>query len=589
MSDVNISKYRAQVIRQGSTPASPGFAVSEGQNPVDPSGSGQNHLPVTIGSPANGLAVTDAQVLTIDKAQIFAGTSAQFVKGDGTLDSTAYGTGSVTSVGLSSATSGVTIGSSPITTSGTITLAIATASGSLNGLLSSTDWTTFNNKQNLLTNPVTGTGTTNYLSKFTGASTIGNSLIFDNGTLVGIGTANPEGKLTIEGTSTQPPTSGTTANSLLQLKGSLNNELNLGSNTVTGNYGAYIQASDNNLAVPYQLNLQPTGGNVIIGSYTDNGARLQVSGAATTMATITSSGTASGLQLTNTSGTASSWIIQSDGGAVAGQAALRFYSLTASAYRMAISGSGNVGIGVDNPAAELQVGKSSDVVIAMSNSSSVTSGNRGSLAWYNSSVSSVALIRAAAVTDNVGTELQFFTRPAAGSLTQAMTITSGGNVLIGTTTNPGFKLFVSGSGNVVGITSSDNTLSLGLGTSGTMSGYLGGTSSALYAYSTNGGYALLNSSSVWVAVSDIKRKRNFEPYTKGISAILGLQPKLYNMDFQKDGDKKQVGLVAQEVKDFIPLAYEDNAGFIGVNYNAIIVTMVKAIQELKQEIDTLKN
>jgi hypothetical protein len=95
---------------------------------------------------------------------------------------------------------------------------------------------------------------------------------------VGIGTDSPEGKLTIEGTSAQPPTSGTTANSLLQLKGSLNNELNLGSNTVAGNYGAYIQASDNNLAVPYQLNLQPTGGNVIIGSYTDNGAKLQVSG-----------------------------------------------------------------------------------------------------------------------------------------------------------------------------------------------------------------------------------------------------------------------------------------------------------------------
>jgi hypothetical protein len=54
--------------------------------------------------------------------------------------------GTVTSVGLSSATSGVTIGSSPITTSGTITLSIATASGSQNGLLSSTDWTTFNNK-----------------------------------------------------------------------------------------------------------------------------------------------------------------------------------------------------------------------------------------------------------------------------------------------------------------------------------------------------------------------------------------------------------------------------------------------------------
>jgi hypothetical protein len=95
--------------------------------------------------------------------------------------------GTVTSVGLSSATSGVTIGSTPVTTSGTITLAIATASGSQNGLLSSTDWTTFNGKQNALTNPVTGTGTTNYLPKFTGASTIGDSVIYDNGGNIGIG------------------------------------------------------------------------------------------------------------------------------------------------------------------------------------------------------------------------------------------------------------------------------------------------------------------------------------------------------------------------------------------------------------------
>ena len=55
--------------------------------------------------------------------------------------------GTVTSVGLTSVTSGVTIGSTPITTSGNITIAIATATASQNGLLSSTDWTTFNSKQ----------------------------------------------------------------------------------------------------------------------------------------------------------------------------------------------------------------------------------------------------------------------------------------------------------------------------------------------------------------------------------------------------------------------------------------------------------
>jgi uncharacterized protein YaiE (UPF0345 family) len=115
------------------------------------------------------------------------GTSSQFLKADGSVDSTSYGTGSVTSVGLSSATSGVTIASTPITTSGNITIDIANASGSQNGLLSSTDWTTFNNKQNALTNPVTGTGTTNYLPKFTGTSAIGDSIVQESGTTITIG------------------------------------------------------------------------------------------------------------------------------------------------------------------------------------------------------------------------------------------------------------------------------------------------------------------------------------------------------------------------------------------------------------------
>jgi hypothetical protein len=48
--------------------------------------------------------------------------------------------------------------------------------------------------QPLLTNPTTGTGTTNYVTKWTGASTLGNSSIFDNGN-VGIGTTSPALKL----------------------------------------------------------------------------------------------------------------------------------------------------------------------------------------------------------------------------------------------------------------------------------------------------------------------------------------------------------------------------------------------------------
>ena len=102
---------------------------------------------------------------------------------------------------------------------------------------------------------------------FSGSVTMNpGGLFVSSSGLVGIGTTSPEGKLTIQGTSAQPLTSGTTANSLLQLVGSLNNQLNIGSNTVAGDYGSYIQSSDNNLAVPYPLNLQPNGGNVGIGT-----------------------------------------------------------------------------------------------------------------------------------------------------------------------------------------------------------------------------------------------------------------------------------------------------------------------------------
>ncbi|HTK59884.1 MAG TPA: tail fiber domain-containing protein [Candidatus Baltobacteraceae bacterium] len=46
---------------------------------------------------------------------------------------------------------------------------------------------------------VTGTGTTNYLPKFTSATSIGNSLIYDNGTNVGIGTNSPGASLQVVG------------------------------------------------------------------------------------------------------------------------------------------------------------------------------------------------------------------------------------------------------------------------------------------------------------------------------------------------------------------------------------------------------
>lgn len=47
---------------------------------------------------------------------------------------------------------------------------------------------------------ISGSGTTNYISKWTGSTALGDSLLFDNGTNVGIGTASPTAKLSVAGT-----------------------------------------------------------------------------------------------------------------------------------------------------------------------------------------------------------------------------------------------------------------------------------------------------------------------------------------------------------------------------------------------------
>jgi hypothetical protein len=74
----------------------------------------------------------------------------------------------------------------------THTFNLPTASSTKRGALSIGDWTAFNNKAN-------ASGTINYISKFTGASSLGNSIVYDDGTKVGIGTISPMYKLDVNG------------------------------------------------------------------------------------------------------------------------------------------------------------------------------------------------------------------------------------------------------------------------------------------------------------------------------------------------------------------------------------------------------
>jgi hypothetical protein len=568
MADVDINKFRASVVRDGSKPASPGFVVSEGQDPVDPSGSGQNHLPVTIAAAATGLSITESQVLG------GAGTVGQYIRGDGSLADfpESSGGGSSISYYLNGSVSQGTIGGvaykelnkvpilgagtdftinadgyiasfltdagdpnlleipggnwnfetffsansgggSPtfyvelykyngttftllasnstfpeliafgtnvtayfstlavptttlaltdrlavrfyVTHSGrTITLhtednhlcqiittfttgltalngltaqvqnfavgtsgtdfAIAsatathtfnlpTASATNRGALSSADWTTFNGKQNALTNPVTGTGTTNYLPKFTGASTIGNSQVFDNGSVVSIGTnATLVETLNINSTYASQSLNSTSGNfayiGLLNgatgggfyfaVEGSTGGTFGTGSTAYAGvlsRLGAYnLQFATDNV-VRATIN---SSGNLLVGTTTDNGARLQVSGRT-----------------------------QISGGS------LDFSTLTDLGIVSALT-TGRSGTYQSNSLASIS-----------------TRGDASSIELI-AGVSSGFYTGISATANNASTFAGVLRLLTAGS--ERMRITNGGNVLIGTTTDVGAKLYVNG-------------------------------------------------------------------------------------------------------------------------------------------------
>ena len=121
------------------------------------------------------------------------GTGAASLIGS-TLNIPTPNNGTVTEVSaLTIGTSGTDITSTVATSTTTpvVTLNVPTASAANRGALSAADWTTFNDK-------IGGSGTTNFVPKFSAAKTLTDSSIFDDGTKVGIGTASPANTLEIK-------------------------------------------------------------------------------------------------------------------------------------------------------------------------------------------------------------------------------------------------------------------------------------------------------------------------------------------------------------------------------------------------------
>lgn len=450
-------------------------------------------------------------------------------------------------------------------------LSLALASTSATGALSSTDWNTFNGKQNALTNPITGTGTTNYIPKFTASGTIGNSLIYDTGTRIAIGgTSATNGVLTVQSDAGQ---------FCIQSNTTPGKQLQIGYDHTANN--SYLSSLNQGVSFT-PLFLQPNGGNVGVGTTTDNGARLQVTGTATISSTLQSGsitikdGGNNG-QGTLNLGSTNGYFIQ--GGA--DYTAMNFY--TNATERMRITSGGNVGIGTSSPNSLLHLNSSASVKIEMSGGTAqngilfnaigsspqyyfgsgnnlLVGGDRGILVAYN-----VANGTAAMFYNAVNNDIIF----GATNSSERMRITSGGAVCVNRTSGSG-KFNIDGAFYMYNMTAGAGLSTLK---------YHTGTGEVTY------------DTSARIYKKDIV---NLE---YGLESVLKMNPKKYKW---KSNNEQDLGFIADEMHQVIPeiVFLADNkvnktelqdGEPMGINYDRLIPVLVKAIQELKAEIDELKN
>jgi hypothetical protein len=130
---------------------------------------------------------------------------------------------------------------------------------------------------------------------------------------------------------------------------------------------------------------------------------------------------------------------------------------------------------------------------------------------------------------------------------------------------------------------------------GTQTAFIGGTSGAF-----NG-----NNVSTWAVISDKRIKRNIVDTHLSLNTILNIQVRDYNYRLAEDmplnendeflvknfdSDKLITGPIAQELQQVMPeCVTEQSTGLLTIHTDCILWALVKSVQELKAELDNLKN
>ncbi len=354
-------------------------------------------------------------------------------KGDDSLGAiiATKGSGTVTSVATGYGLSGGTI-----TTTGTIIVdsnfvASRLRVGKVVDSLSSV-------KQNVLTNPVTGTGTTNYVPKFTGTSTIGNSTIFDDGE-VKINTTSDAGAYTLQNNGGLYNVGDAIFGNKVIIKGTVSNRLLRINTSASDDDGIEINNATNS-ALLIRTNSSYTyggvAGNSLLLYQPTNNLSLFSDGGVITFHTATAERArynASGELLLNTTTDAGDYKLQVSGNAyVTGTTVLA-------------ATSGHVGVGTTTPnlesnsaIRELTVSKT-DAAVSVADLNlqgsrkfdGATVTRIGTINFWQETNAIARINGMRSTADNSGA-LDFLTNNAGGGLTERMRITAAGNIGIAT-------------------------------------------------------------------------------------------------------------------------------------------------------------
>jgi hypothetical protein len=285
---------------------------------------------------------------------------------------------------------------------------------------------------------------------------------------------------------------------------------------------------------------------------------------------------------------------------------LEFYTggIGAGNLRMYISPTGNVGIGTSSPSNKLDIQNGSDFDIRLKDTS--LGGTVGILfeTANDFSGTSQAYIKGIGAGNSGLSQLIFGTAGASGdtTATERMRITSGGNLLIGATST---GAYFDGIINAFGSGTTPAACFKNDGTSGQITSSfwnaLGSGDNIFMDFVTETSYTKRGSISfnrsaglvVYNTTSDYRLKSEISDFN-ALNIIDNLKPKEFRIG---DAVNKSIGFIAHELQEYLPQAVsgkkdaidkDGNPIYQSVDYSQLTGLLVKAIQELKAEIETLK-